>query len=110
MPFCICIHEQSINANFIMPAPAARALKKLGQICALHVNVGKSLRSWATRMNVSVPTLQRAEKGDPSVGMGVYATALWLLDKSTQLGDLADPRTDEKALALDMMRARGNRP
>src|SRR5258705_7995742 len=96
------------NANFILPAPAVRALKKLGaDLRVARERRDESLRSWAARMNVSVPTLQRAEKGDPSVGMGVYATALWLLDKSIQLGELADPRTDEKALALDMMRARG---
>jgi len=39
----------------------------------------ESLRAWASRMAVYVPTLIRMEKGDPPVGMGVYATALWLM-------------------------------
>ena len=65
------------------PASAAKALRDLGENLALARQRRKeSLRAWASRMAVSVPTLIRMEKGDPSVGMGVYATALWLMGRA----------------------------
>jgi hypothetical protein len=50
------------------------------------------------RIGVSVPTLIRMEHGDPSVSIGVYATALWLLGLSGGLGELASPAKDLGAL------------
>ena len=60
-----------------LPGSVQVSLELLGE----HLRLGRkrrkeSLRSWALRMNVSVPTLTAMEKGDPRVGMGVYATAL----------------------------------
>lgn len=54
---------------------------------------------------MSVPTLIRLEKGDPSVSMGVYATALWLLGLSGELAGLADPAKDLRALEADVRKA-----
>lgn len=63
-----------------LPAAVDRALKDLGVNLALARQRRKeSHRTWASRLSVSVPTLIRMEKGDPAVGMGVYATALWLM-------------------------------
>lgn len=45
------------------------------------------------------------EKGDPSVSMGVYASALWLLGLADGLGDLADPVKDVRALESDVRQA-----
>lgn len=44
----------------------------------------------ADRLQVSRPTLRRLERGDPSVGMGSYATALYVLGMTERLADLAD--------------------
>lgn len=49
-----------------------------------------------------MPTLIRMEKGDPSVGMGVYATALWLMSRHSALPDLAAPAQDLNALEQDI--------
>lgn len=38
------------------------------------------------------------ERGDPSVAMGVYATALWLIARDSQLPALAAPEEDIGAL------------
>jgi hypothetical protein len=54
-------------------------------------------------MDVSVPTLLAMEKGDPRVGMGVYATALWLLGRDDALRDLAAPENDVQALAQEVL-------
>lgn len=60
---------------------------------------------WAQRLGVSAPTVIRMEKGDPTVSMGVYATALWLLGLSEGLADLADPAKDLRALESDVRQA-----
>lgn len=86
-----------------LPASAAKALKDLGENLALARQRRKeSLRAWAARMTVSVPTLIRMEKGDPSVGMGVYITALWLMGRHTALPDIAAPAQDVNALEQDI--------
>jgi transcriptional regulator with XRE-family HTH domain len=58
----------------------------------------QSLKSWAARIGVSEPTLARMEQGDPSVAMGIYATALWLMGRAPALATLADPQADLGAL------------
>ena len=63
------------------------------------------MRDWTKRIGVSVRTLQRLEAGDPGVGMGVYAAALWLMGRADALPDLADPALDRGALALDVRQA-----
>ena len=95
-----------------LPAAVDRALKELGANLALARQRRKeSQRSWATRLSVSVPTLIRMERGDPSVGMGVYATALWLMGRHTALPKVADPAQDLNALEQDIeaVRQRGRR-
>ena len=87
----------------ILPAAVARALKDLGENLALARQRRKeSQRTWASRLSVSVPTLIRMEKGDPSVGMGVYATALWLMGRHTALPEVAAPAQDLNALEQDI--------
>lgn len=66
---------------------------------------GESLRIWALRMEVSVPTIQRMERGDPTVGMGIYGTAIWLAGQIEALGEVAMPSLDERALEMDLLRA-----
>jgi hypothetical protein len=38
------------------------------------------------------------ERGDPGVGTGIYATALWLIGRAAALPELAAPATDRGAL------------
>ena len=57
-----------------IPPQTLRALETLGS----HLAVARVRRkeSLAKRIGVSIPTLTRLESGDPSVSMGIYATAL----------------------------------
>lgn len=64
------------------------------------------MRDWAQRLNVSVPTLMRMERGDPSVSAGVYATAIWLINRQDALAQVADPREDAAALERDVSEAK----
>jgi transcriptional regulator with XRE-family HTH domain len=90
-----------------LPPQAVEALRALGQNLALaRLRRKESLRDWAQRIGVSVRTLQRLEAGDPGVGMGIYASALWLMGRTDALPDLADPASDRGALELDVRQAR----
>lgn len=57
-------------------------------------------------MGVSVGTLLRLEAGDPSVGIGIVATALWLVQRDGELGRLASPEHDLGALDQDVKSAK----
>jgi hypothetical protein len=56
-------------------------------------------------MGVSVPTLQRLEAGDPSVAIGIVATALWLIKRDGELRILAAPEHDQGAIENDVREA-----
>jgi transcriptional regulator with XRE-family HTH domain len=87
-----------------LPSSVQVSLGVLGENLRLGRKRRKeSLRSWALRMNVSVPTLAAMEKGDPRVSMGVYATALWLLGQDEALRQLAAPENDAQALAQEVL-------
>ena len=47
----------------------------------------------------------RLEAGEPSVSLGVLATALWLIGRDAALGALATPKEDRGALELDVRQA-----
>ena len=86
--------------------PAA-ALRQLGaDLATARKRRKQSQREWAQRVGVSVPTLIRMEKGDPSVSAGIYATALWLLGRHEALGQAADPSQDLAALEAELGAAR----
>jgi hypothetical protein len=65
----------------------------------------ESLRSWAQRLGVTVSTLQRLEAGDPSVGIGIVASGLWLIQRDGELGNLAAPEHDRGAIERDVRAA-----
>ena len=82
-----------------MPSAVLVQLRELGENLAVaRKRRREPLKAWAQRIGVSDPTLMRMEKGDPSVSMAVYATALWLMGRSQVLADLAAPEHDQGAL------------
>ena len=62
------------------------------------------MRDIAARMMVNLKTEQRLEKGDPTVGIGIVAGALWILGLDRRLGDLVAPETDTTGLQQDIKR------
>lgn len=89
-----------------LPPAAAEALRRLGANLAIaRVRRKESQRLWAQRLGVSVPTLIRLEQGDARVGIGVYATALWMMGRVQALPELADPAQDRGALEMDVREA-----
>jgi transcriptional regulator with XRE-family HTH domain len=97
---------KSSQALLTLPPAAAQALKALGENLSIaRTRRRESQRVWAKRLGVSVPTLIRLERGDPGVGAGIYATALWLIGRSSALADLAAPDHDRGALESDVRQA-----
>jgi transcriptional regulator with XRE-family HTH domain len=98
------------NALRTLPPAATQALLRLGENLAIaRVRRRESQREWAKRLGVSVPTLIRLERGDPGVGIGIYATALWLMGRAGALPDLAAPSEDRGALERDVRKALARR-
>ena len=89
-----------------MPPSTLAALAQLGaDLAVARLRRKESLKAWAQRRGVSVPTLMRLEAGEPSVSLGVLATALWLIGRDTALASLATPKEDRGALELDVRQA-----
>ena len=94
------------QALLTIPPAATQALRALGENLAIaRTRRRESQRAWAKRLGVSVPTLIRMERGDPGVGAGIYATALWLMGTVSGLPELAAPATDRGALESDVRQA-----
>jgi hypothetical protein len=97
---------KTARALLQLPPATAGAIEKLGSDLAVaRLRRKESLRSWAQRLGVTVPTLQRLEAGDPSVGIGIVATALWLIQRDGELRNLAAPEHDQGAIELDVREA-----
>lgn len=91
-----------------LPPATLSALESLGaHLAVARLRRKESLASWASRLGVSVPTLMRMESGAPGVGIGIYATALWLIGRDGALADLASPENDRGALEQDVRAAVG---
>jgi hypothetical protein len=89
-----------------MPPSTLAALAQLGaDLAVARLRRKESLKTWAKRLGVSVPTLLRLEAGEPTVSLGVLATALWLIGRDSALGSLAAPKDDRGALELDVRQA-----
>jgi hypothetical protein len=94
------------EALLTLPPAVAQALRALGENLAIaRVRRRESQRVWAKRLGISVPTLIRMERGDPGVGAGIYATALWLLGRIQALPELAAPAHDRGALEREVRSA-----
>jgi hypothetical protein len=97
---------KTARALIQLPPSTAAALEKLGaDLAVARLRRKESLRSWAARLGVSVATLQRLEAGDPSVGIGIVATALWLIQRDGELRSLAAPEYDRGAIEMDVRAA-----
>ena len=97
---------KTARALLQLPPATAGAIEKLGaDLAVARLRRKESLRSWAQRLGITVSTLQRLEAGDPSVGIGIVASALWLIQRDGELGNLAAPEHDQGALEMDVSKA-----
>lgn len=84
------------------PIPVARTIRKLGHdIRDARRRRRIPVAILAQRASISRTTLNKVEKGDATVSIGIYATVLFVLGMVDRLADLADPRHDTVGLALE---------
>lgn len=82
------------------------AIETMGSHLALaRVRRKESLATRAKRVGVSIPTLVKMEHGDPTVSLGAYAQALWLIGRDGELARLAAPEFDREAMEQDVSEA-----
>ena len=88
-----------------LPPRVCRSLAKLGgDIATARRKRNLTTAMMAERIGSAKSTYLKVEKGDPSVSMGVYAMALFVLGFGDAIGDIVDPRRDDVGLLLDAER------
>lgn len=88
-----------------MPPRIKPALAKFGHDIAIaRKKRNLTVLTMAERLGVAKSTYIKVEKGDPSVAMGTYAMALFVLGLGEALGDIVDARHDDQGLLLDIER------
>ncbi len=85
-----------------LPLPVQRVLRKLGRdIRDARLRRRIPTTIMAERASVCRTTLNKVEKGDPGVSLGIYATLLFVLGLVDRIGDLADAGNDTVGRELE---------
>jgi DNA-binding XRE family transcriptional regulator len=84
------------------PIPVIRAIRKLGH----DIRDARRRRRITTtilaeRASISRTTLNKIEKGDPHVSLGIYTTVLFVLGLVDRVADLADLHNDAVGRTLE---------
>lgn len=91
------------EVNNILPPQVRRSFVKFGADLSIARRKRRlTVVMMCERLGVSKSTLQRMEKGDPTVSMGAYAQALFVLGFGSPLAELVDQRNDEQGLLLEV--------
>jgi len=84
------------------PIPVIRALRKLGNdIHGARRRRRTPVSILAERACISRTTLNKVEKGAPSVSLGAYAAVLFALEMIDRLSDIADRTHDTVGMELE---------
>lgn len=87
--------------KYPLPAPAARALVKLGRDLSLARRRRRlSQASLAERSGIGLNTLRRLEKGEPNGSIETLARILHVLGEIERLEQLVDTGTDAVGLVM----------
>ena len=89
------------------PQAVLRQIELLAQNIAIaRKRRGETQAQWASKLGVSVPTVTRIERGDPSVAMASYVMCMWLINQAEGLADLVAPLNDHAALEREVSKVR----
>nr|WP_315593132.1 helix-turn-helix transcriptional regulator [uncultured Cupriavidus sp.] len=84
-----------------LPTPVTRALVKLGHDLSLARRRRMlTQESMAERIQTSVATLRRLEKGDPRIPIGTIAQAFFVLGELNKITGMLDTTADDIGLTL----------
>lgn len=90
------------SAQKALPTSVKRALRTLGNaLRTARIRRRISTALMAERAFISRMTLNKIEKGDPGVAMGIYATVIFCLGMINKVADLIDISQDELGQALE---------
>jgi hypothetical protein len=93
------------SVHTLLPTKVRSSLRKLGaDLLAARRRRGLTVSMMIERTGVAKSTYLRAERGDPTVTLGVYAMVLFALGFGEILGGLADVLKDEVGLSLETER------
>jgi transcriptional regulator with XRE-family HTH domain len=71
---------------------AIKSLTRLGhQLRELRLERNDRQSDFAARLGVSIPTLRKLEQGDPTVAIGTWIDAVWLVGRLDQLTKVLEP-------------------
>jgi transcriptional regulator with XRE-family HTH domain len=85
-----------------LPIPVKRALAKLGEdIRNARRRRRIQTQVMAERASISRSTLHKVERGEAGVGMGIYATVLFVLGMLDRLSQIADATQDRMGMDLE---------
>lgn len=89
----------------ILPGRLRRSLAKVGSDIALaRRKRNLTAKMMSERLGVARSTYLRIERGDPTVAMGAYAMAFFVLGVDDAFGKVVDPGADDVGLLLDAQR------
>ena len=89
----------------LMATPVRRSLVKFGKDLSVARRKRRlTVAMMCERLGVSRATLSRMEKGDPSVSLGAYSQALFVLGCGTPFEQILDQSVDDTGLLLDVER------
>ena len=93
-----------------LPSNVKLTLERLGS----HIRRARIRRSIATadlaaRCMLTLPTLRKVERGDPTVSLGAFMAVLWALGMENRLGDLLEHDPIGEELEERQMRQRVRR-
>ena len=96
--------------NTLITAPpyaVEQTLKRLGaNLRTARLRRNLTIGDVAERIGTGPRPVSDAEKGKPSTSAAVYIALLWAYDLLGQIEHVADPASDEEALAPSMSRER----
>jgi len=88
-----------------LPVASRKALAVAGEAIKLARRRRRQTASdLALRLGVSLPTFRKLERGDPSVSLGTFVTALWLLDLLDNFTRAVNAESDRSGLTLEIAR------
>lgn len=96
---------KNTRARASLPPACQREIVEFGErITLARKRRNMTLTDMATRMMVSVKTVQRLEQGDPGISFGVLITALMCLGLEKDIQRLAAMETDSIGLTHERQR------
>lgn len=94
------------NSDTSIPHEVQNGLKAFGaNIRRARIRRRMPIAELAERARLSAPTVRSLEHGMPGVGIGAYASVLWVLGLDSGLRDAAAPERDVVGMALEAARA-----